>query len=40
MAAAFFPDRYGIDLRARPRDHYRLWYHRDLSAAQLDRLLP
>ena len=40
MAATFFPDRYAIDLRARTRDYYRLWYHLDLSEAQLDRLLP
>jgi iron complex transport system substrate-binding protein len=40
MAATFYPDRYQIDLRARTRDFYRLWYHLDLTEAQLDRLLP
>jgi iron complex transport system substrate-binding protein len=40
MAATFYPDRYQIDLRARARDFYRLWYHLDLTEAQLDRLLP
>jgi iron complex transport system substrate-binding protein len=40
MAATFYPDRYQIDLRARTRDFYRLWYHLDLTDAQLDRLLP
>lgn len=40
MAATFYPDRYQIDLRARTRDFYRLWYHVDLTEAQLDRLLP
>ena len=40
MAATFFPDRYGIDLRERTRDFYRLWYHIELTGDQLDRLLP
>jgi iron complex transport system substrate-binding protein len=40
MAATFFPGRYDIDLRARTREYYRLWYHLDLSEAQLDQLLP
>lgn len=40
MAATFYPDRHQIDLRARTRDFYRLWYHLDLTDAQLDRLLP
>jgi iron complex transport system substrate-binding protein len=40
MAATFYPDRYQIDLRARTRDFYRLWYHLELTEAQLDRLLP
>jgi iron complex transport system substrate-binding protein len=40
MAATFYPDRHQIDLRARTRDFYRLWYHIDLTEAQLDRLLP
>ena len=40
MAATFYPDRYQIDLRARTRDFYRLWYHFELTEAQLDRLLP
>lgn len=40
MAATFFPDRHAIDLRARTRDFYKLWYHVDLTDAQLDRLLP
>jgi iron complex transport system substrate-binding protein len=40
MAATFYPDRTQIDLRARTRDFYRLWYHLDLTEAQLDRLLP
>lgn len=40
MAATFYPDRYQIDLRARTRAFYRLWYHIDLTEAQLDLLLP
>lgn len=40
MAATFYPDRYQIDLRARTRDFYKLWYHIDLTDAQLDQLLP
>ena len=40
MAATLFPDRHAIDLRARTRDFYKLWYHVDLTEAQLDRLLP
>ena len=40
MAATFYPDHYEIDLRARTRDFYRLWYHLDLTEAQLDLLLP
>ena len=40
MAATFYPDRYQIDLRARTREFYRLWYHLDLTEDQLDRLLP
>ena len=40
MAATFYPDRHQIDLRARTRDFYRLWYHLDLTEDQLDRLLP
>jgi iron complex transport system substrate-binding protein len=40
MAAVFYPERHGIDLRARTRDFYRLWYHLDLTEDQLDRLLP
>lgn len=40
MAATFYPDSYQIDLRARARDFYRLWYHLELTEAQLDRLLP
>jgi len=40
MAATFYPDRHDIDLRERTREFYRLWYHLDLTEAQLDRLLP
>jgi iron complex transport system substrate-binding protein len=40
MAATFYPDRYQIDLRTRTRDFYKLWYHLDLTDAQLDQLLP
>lgn len=40
MAATFYPDRYQIDLRARTHDFYKLWYHIDLTDAQLDQLLP
>ena len=40
MAATLFPDRHAIDLRARTRDFHKLWYHVDLTEAQLDRLLP
>jgi iron complex transport system substrate-binding protein len=40
MAATFFPDRYQIDLRTRTREFYKLWYHVDLTDAQLDQLLP
>jgi iron complex transport system substrate-binding protein len=39
MAATFYPDRYGIDLRERTREFYKLWYHLELSDDQLDRLL-
>ncbi len=39
MAATLYPERFAIDLRARTRDFYRLWYHLDLSESQLDRLL-
>ena len=39
MAVTFYPDRYGIDPRSRPRDFYKLWYHPELSEGQLDRLL-
>jgi iron complex transport system substrate-binding protein len=40
MAATFYPDSYQIDLRTRTRDFYKLWYHLDLTDAQLDQLLP
>lgn len=40
IAATFFPDAYAIDLRARTREFYQLWYHLDLSDDQLDTLLP
>lgn len=40
MAATLFPGRHAIDLRARTRAFYTLWYHVDLTEAQLDRLLP
>ena len=40
MAATFYPERAMMDLRARTRDFYRLWYHVDLTDDQLDRLLP
>lgn len=40
MAATLYPDRYEVDLRARTRDFYKLWYHLDLTEPQLDRLLP
>ncbi|SCC82350.1 iron ABC transporter substrate-binding protein [Saliniramus fredricksonii] len=40
IAATFFPDTYAIDLRARTREFYQLWYHLDLSDDQLDTLLP
>lgn len=40
MAATYFPDRAAIDLRARTRAFYRLWYHLDLTEEQLDRLMP
>jgi iron complex transport system substrate-binding protein len=40
MAATLFPGRHAIDLRARTRAFYKLWYHVDLTEAQLDRLLP
>jgi iron complex transport system substrate-binding protein len=39
MAATFYPDRHAIDLRDRTREFYRLWYHLELTEAQLDRLL-
>ena len=39
LAGLFFPDRWKGDLRADTREFYKLWYHVDLSEAELDRLL-
>lgn len=39
LAATFYPDVFGGDLRGLVSDFYRRFYHEDLSEAQLDRLL-
>lgn len=39
LAGLFFPNRWTGDLRHETATFYRLWYHVDLSDAELDRLL-
>jgi iron complex transport system substrate-binding protein len=39
VAGLFYPDRLAGDLRATTRDFYRLFYHVDLSDAELDTLI-
>jgi iron complex transport system substrate-binding protein len=40
LAAMLYPDMFPRDLREITSDFYRRFYHIDLTAAQLDRLLP
>jgi iron complex transport system substrate-binding protein len=39
LAGLFYPDRFRQDLRALAREFYSLFYHVDLTEADLDRLL-
>ena len=39
LAGLFYPDRFGEDLRETTREFYRLFYHVDVSAAELDTLI-
>lgn len=39
LAHLFYPKLFPMDLRAETRSFYHLFYHRDLSKAELDRLL-
>ncbi|MBC7944844.1 MAG: iron ABC transporter substrate-binding protein [Burkholderiales bacterium] len=39
LAQVFYPRLFDYDLRARTREFYRLFYHREPTAAQLDSLL-
>lgn len=39
LAGLFYPDRWEGDLRSETAAYYKLWYHVDLSDAELDRLL-
>jgi iron complex transport system substrate-binding protein len=39
LAGLFYPDRFAFDLRRETREFYRLFYHVDLTEAELDRLI-
>jgi iron complex transport system substrate-binding protein len=39
LAGLFYPERFSFDLRRETRAFYRLFYHVDLSEAELDRLI-
>jgi iron complex transport system substrate-binding protein len=39
LAGLFYPDRFDFDLRGETRKFYKLFYHVDLSDAELDRLI-
>lgn len=39
LAGLFYPDRFAFDLKAETRRFYKLFYHVDLSEAELDRLI-
>jgi iron complex transport system substrate-binding protein len=39
LANTFYPDRFHDDMRAETRKFYKLFYHRDLTEAELNQLL-
>jgi iron complex transport system substrate-binding protein len=39
LAKTFYPDRFAFDLKTETRRFYKLFYHRDLSEAELNALL-
>jgi iron complex transport system substrate-binding protein len=39
LAGLFYPDKFPADLRGTTRDFYRLFYHVEISEAELDALI-